>query len=209
MTRPTLAVFTRDRHTGSMKELTSGESTRYTLARDDGGPPHLRVLVADDHEAERQLTIQQLGEAWPFARDLVVESVTDGAAALRKIRLHQYACVMLDWNLPLAAGADVLQTIRTEGRRVPVVVLATQPRAAIAADLESLAAAYLNKSELNPTRICNALAAAILLPQRVFGLVKTDPIRIRENFPAALPVASFVRRTPPSYVRPTALVELR
>ena len=170
-----------------MKELAPGEVIRHP--HDRASAQHLRVLVADDNEAERQSTMKHLGEAWPFARDLVVEGAADGAEVLRKIRRHAYALVVLDWNLPHTEGTDVLRAIRAEGRRVPVVVVSAQPRAAIASDLESLAAAFICKSNLDPIRFQNAMAGAILL-QRPTALVQLRrPNSSSGQFPMATALA--------------------
>ena len=190
-----------------MKELTNGELTPYALTRDPTFVRHLSVLVVDNNEAELQLTIRQLAAAWPFARDLVVECAADAVEAVEKIRRYVYAFVVLDWKLPPPAGPDVLQAIRADRLRVPVVVVSAQGREAIASDLESLGAAFVNKRELNPTRFCNAMAAAILWTQRVFGLVRADPIRARESagLPAHAVEDRFGNRSSPLFVRPTAL----
>jgi len=198
----------RDRQTGSMKELTNGELTPYALTRDPMVARHLSVLVVDNNEPELQLTIRQLAEAWPFARDLVVDCATDGLEAVAKIRRYSYAFVVLDLTMPHPAGPDVLQAIRANGLRVPVVAVSAQNRTAIASDLESLAAAFVNKRQLNPTRFCNAMAAAILLTQRVFGWMRPLRARNSSSLPAHAFADKFEQSSSPLSVRPTALAGL-
>src|SRR5690349_20962925 len=99
MSRLPLAVLMRDHQTGSMNELPPGRLIPYALARDPTAVRHLSVLVADANETELRLTIQRLGEAWPFARDLVVEGAVDGAEVMERIRRSSYALVVLDWNV--------------------------------------------------------------------------------------------------------------
>jgi len=192
-----------------MKELAPGNPIPYALTRDPASARHLRVLVADDNEAERRRTIRQLSEAWPFARDLVVEVAADGIEALGKIRRHAYALVVLDLNVPQLNGTDVLRAIRADGQRVPIVVVSAQPRAAMASDLESLAAAFVDKRQLDPARFQNAIAAAILLQQRVFDLIPVAPIRAFENVPACRAQDHFVRRASPWIASPTTFIGLR
>ena len=187
MAKKILPVFTRDHRTGFMKEITHVETKRFALARELATSPPFRVLVADEDETDRRLTIQHLGEAWPFARDLVVECAADAAETLAKIRrnrlekLHsnRYAFVVLDWNLPQPEGEDVLRAIRGKGLHVPVVVVSGQRREAIASHLEPMAAAFLKKSELNADSFRNAIVAAILLVEGVSGLVRNGCRSIR------------------------------
>jgi two-component system chemotaxis response regulator CheY len=158
-------MFTRDQRTGSMKQFTPGEPKNFGLAPDEAGPLHSRVLVAHDGEANRFLTIWRLGKAWPVEGDMMVECAADGAEALEKIRSKQYALVVLDWNMPLFNGADVLRAIRENDLRVPVVVMSDQRREAIASHLETMAAAFVNKDEFDTGSLRNAIAASIQLQE--------------------------------------------
>lgn len=136
-----------------MEELTPGEPNEFALPRDEAGPGHFRVLVADDVETDRLLTIRQLGKAWPVKGDLMVECAADGAEALAKIRSNRYALVVLDWNMPHQDGGDVLRAMRADGLRIPVVVVSGQCREVIANDLETMSATFVNKDELDPNWI--------------------------------------------------------
>jgi len=146
-----------------MKELTPDEPNDFPLARDQAGSPQFRVLVADDDEMDRRLTIWHLGKARPVERDMMVECAADGAEALEQICNNRYALVVLDWNMPLQHGAEVLREIREKGLRVPVVVVSGQPREAIAHEVESMAATFVNKDELDPGSFRSAIAASIQL----------------------------------------------
>jgi CheY-like chemotaxis protein len=72
---------------------------------------------------------------------------------------------VLDWNMPQLDGTDVLRAIRKNGLRVPVVVFSDQRREAIASYLETMAAAFVNKDELHPGNLRNAIAASIQLQE--------------------------------------------
>jgi CheY-like chemotaxis protein len=160
-----LPMFARDQRTGSMKQFTPGEPKDVALAPDEAGRPHSRVLVADDGEADRFLTIWQLGKVWPVEADILVECAADGAEALEKIRNTQYALVVLDWNMPQLNGADVLRAIRETDLRVPVVVVSDQCREATAGYLKTMAAAFVNKAELDTGSLRIAIAASIQLQE--------------------------------------------
>lgn len=126
-----------------------------------------RVLVIDDSEIDREITSRHLGKAWPFERDLVLDYAADGAEALKKMRASRYALFVLDWKLPGMGGGDVLRAIRQNGVRVPVVVISGLQRDQIGDDLDTLGAGFLNKDEMDPHTLHEAIAASL----RLLGLV--------------------------------------
>jgi CheY-like chemotaxis protein len=143
-----------------MKTITPGEPKEFVLAGAESETPNFRVLVADNVERDRQVTLWLLGRAWSDEREVLVECATDGAEAMEKIRRNEYALVVLDWNIPQKNGATVLRAIRANGRRIPVVVLSGQSRETIARDLEVWAAAFVSKDELDPDSFSHAVATA-------------------------------------------------
>jgi len=175
------------------------------LVRDCTGSWQLRVLVVDDNATECQLTLRQLQESWPYARHLAAECAVDGSEALKKIRRRGYAFVVLDADLLPAGDRNLLETLRAAGLRAPVIVVSTRPRTAIACDLESLAAAFVNKRELNPTRFRSAMASAVVMAQRVFGVVRAHPVERANGDGIAAPAeeAKVVRQSPKLSVYPS------
>jgi CheY-like chemotaxis protein len=123
----------------------------------------VRVLVADDCEKDRELTIMHLGQAWPFERNMVVECASNGMDALVKLRRSRFALAVLDWNMPHLGGRELLRAMRQNGMSVPVVVVSAQRREDIASDLQLLAASFVHKDELNPVRFCSAIAVSLQL----------------------------------------------
>ena len=148
-----------------MKELTPHEPEDFGPARDQTVPPHARVLVVDDDETERRLTIRQLGKAWPVEGKLMVECAADGEEALEKIRHHRYILAVLDWNMPKKDGGAVLQTMRENSWNIPVVVVSGQRREAIARDLQAMPATFVNKNELNHVNFREAIATSMQLQE--------------------------------------------
>jgi len=173
MAKSGLPVFFRDPRTGSMKQFTPSEPKDFALAPAEADPALSRILVADDGEADRFLTIWQLGKVWPNG-GMLVECAADGTEALEKIHGHRYALVVLDWNLPWQDGAEVLRAMRERDLRIPVVVLSDQRREDIANELESMAAAYVNKEELDAHNFRNAIKTSMQL-QAGPGVAGSDP----------------------------------
>jgi len=123
----------------------------------------LPVLVVDDNPADQELTAIHLGEAWPFARVLELDFAADGAEALAKLRAKRFVLIVLDWKLPVLGDGEVLRQLRQQQVRIPVVVISGAERPDIAADLDSLQAAFLNKNQMNPDTFRLAIAQSLAL----------------------------------------------
>ena len=130
-----------------------------------------RVLVIDDSEVDRELTTRHLGKAWPFEHGMAVAYAATGPEALDRMRRQRFALIVLDWKLPGLGGGELLQQLRHNGVRVPVVVLSGLKREAITEDLQALAAAFLNKDDLNPLTFHRAIAESLQL----LGLTQPAP----------------------------------
>jgi len=78
----------------------------------------MRVLVAEDDSALRSVLERGLHE-----NGYVVDSVGDGSAALRHLRAYQYDVAVLDWRMPEHTGVEVVQELRREGDRTPILML--------------------------------------------------------------------------------------
>lgn len=76
------------------------------------------VLVVDDDDATRALLSVVFGRR----KDIVVECVSDGDAALAQIRRKAYDVLVLDLMLPGANGFDVIRELKS---RAPVLLSRT------------------------------------------------------------------------------------
>ena len=122
-----------------------------------------RVLVIDDDETDRELTIRQLGKAWPFEHEMIPDWAAAGPEALDKMAATHYALVVLDWRLPGMDGGEVLRAMRQKRVRTPVIVVSGMERLHILADIEALGAVFLNKDDMNPVSLHSAVAKSLRL----------------------------------------------
>jgi two-component system, chemotaxis family, chemotaxis protein CheY len=120
-----------------------------------------RVLVIDNDVADRELTIRHLDRAWHFEHEMVPDEARDAREALDKMRVTRYALVMLDWRLPGMDGGELLRVMRRERILTPVIVTSGMPREHITENIELFGAAFLNKDEMNPVTLRNAIATAL------------------------------------------------
>jgi two-component system response regulator TctD len=81
-----------------------------------------RILVADaDPGLRRQLHKRLLG------RDVVLDFVSDGRAAVQRLSEHSYAVVLIDLSLPDVAAERILAPIRAVSATERPVVLVLAP----------------------------------------------------------------------------------
>jgi two-component system invasion response regulator UvrY len=108
----------------------------------------IRVLLGDDHRIVREGLKQVLADA-PEVR--VAAEATDGEQVLATVRALDGTAgldvVLLDIAMPVLDGLEVLQRLRAEWPRLPVLMLSTYPERQYAVRCIKLGAAgYLNKS---------------------------------------------------------------
>lgn len=77
-----------------------------------------KVLVVDDDEAIRKLLVKVL-----TCNGLEPHTALNGEEALREIRNNEYQLVLLDIMMPGIDGFQVIQKIRKQGIKVPVMVI--------------------------------------------------------------------------------------
>jgi DNA-binding response OmpR family regulator len=102
----------------------------------------VKILVVDDEPPLRELVIVTLGDGY------ACDEVSDGTAALERLRETKYDLVMLDVMMPGSSGIDVLREMRSDDtlRDIPVVVMsAWQSSQDIDAALEAGANGFLAK----------------------------------------------------------------
>jgi PAS domain S-box-containing protein len=108
----------------------------------------LRVLLVDDDEVDRMAVCRYLKKSSLQAE---VEEAEDGAAGMTALKERQFDCVFLDYRLPGFDGLDVLQSVRRDGIRTPIIMLTRQGDEQIAVELMKAGASdYINKEKMSP-----------------------------------------------------------
>ena len=121
----------------------------------------MRILIIDDDPDARELLKQRLEE-----EEHEVLQAKDGLIGLERIHTDSPDVILLDLNMPVATGYDVLKALRNDpfSTDIPVIVLTGQE------DLEALtesirwgATDYLNKP-YSTNELLNALNSATADP---------------------------------------------
>ena len=136
----------------------------------------MRVLVAEDDNGLRDVLARGLRE-----NDYVVDAVADGEEAIRFLRSYEYELAVLDWRMPGISGLEVVQWIRRQQRRTPVLLLtARDAHADRVTGLDEGADDYLVKpfdfaELLARMRALQRRPAAVQQPEIVVGDLRFDP----------------------------------
>ena len=78
----------------------------------------MRVLVAEDDRSLRSVLERGLKE-----NGYVVDTVADGAEAVKWLRAYDYEVAVLDWRMPSLTGLEVIEAVRQAGLRTPILML--------------------------------------------------------------------------------------
>ncbi|WAL60726.1 ATP-binding protein [Thermocoleostomius sinensis A174] len=119
----------------------------------------LKVLVVDDDEVDRMAVHRALTKANVQVQLSEARSFSE---ALTLLEDEVFDCAFLDYQLPELDGLILVQEVRKQGIRVPLVVLTGQGDEQIAVELMKAGATdYLAKSRVTPERLEQVLRSAI------------------------------------------------
>src|SRR5215210_6064562 len=103
----------------------------------------MRILIADDHAVIRRGLKQILLDEYPAAE---IEEVGDAEAAIKKSIMGNWDVIISDLSMPGRSGLDLVQHIKQNFPRLPVLILSIHPEEQYAIRaLKAGAAGYLNK----------------------------------------------------------------
>ncbi len=103
----------------------------------------LRILIADDHALIRRGLKQILLEEYPSA---IIEEVNDAEGVIKKIISNEWNIIICDISMPGRSGLDVVQEVKQNFPKLPVLILSIHPEEQYAIRvLKAGAAGYLRK----------------------------------------------------------------
>ena len=99
-------------------------------------PRSVRILLAEDNEDHRFLTVRALRDAAGVT--LEIDTVADGEEAMQYLQSNRPDLIILDLKMPKVDGLEVLERVKSDPdrRAIPTVVLSSSDRP------EDVSAAY-------------------------------------------------------------------
>jgi DNA-binding NtrC family response regulator len=146
----------------------------------------IRVLVADDESRLRELLVRELGR-----KGHEVEGVSDGEAALARLRDAAYDVVILDMKMPRKEGIEVLRELSAFPEHPQVIVMTGFQEVATAVEAMKLGAYdYLTK----PTKIEEL--DVVIRKAAEKGQLLRDNHALRAHAAGAAPFAGILTKSP-------------
>ena len=99
-----------------------------------------RILVADDHQAVRQVISDSLGSA-----DFDVDTAADGEEAWLAVQHDHYDLLVTDNDMPRLTGLELIKRIRAAGMSLPILMVSGSISEACAHDCANLQIAVVPK----------------------------------------------------------------
>lgn len=145
------------------KTTENADSMRATAV--DRAIENLAVLIADGNPYTRRLTRSMLINLGMKA----TYEVGDGIATLEAIRSVKPDVMLLDWDLPVLSGCEIMQTIRTPGifprPNLPIIMLTDVAQRSRVHTALRVGAHELLVKPLSPKIIQQRLIGMILKPR--------------------------------------------
>jgi two-component system, sensor histidine kinase and response regulator len=110
-----------------------------------------KVLVIDDDAVDRMTVIRAFNGA-DFQTE--ISEAIDCKTGIALAVSHQFDCIFIDYRLPDGNGVELLQKLREQGIRSPIVSLTGQNDDQIAVELMKAGASdYLSKAQISPAQL--------------------------------------------------------
>jgi DNA-binding NarL/FixJ family response regulator len=83
----------------------------------------IKILIADDHDIIRQ----GLKRIISFEEDMNIDfEAENGEKALKLLNMHELDVVILDCNMPIMNGIEILRSIKVQGDKIKVIMLTVE-----------------------------------------------------------------------------------
>lgn len=84
----------------------------------------MKILIGDDHNVVRRGLKMIIVDVYAKA---LIEEAADGATLLHKLNLQKWDIIICDISMPGRSGLEILQLIREQAPKIPVLILSMYP----------------------------------------------------------------------------------
>ncbi|MBQ8316961.1 MAG: response regulator [Lachnospiraceae bacterium] len=118
----TLSIDQRLADNVSNSQISRVEDTVSKEVADSLWLPDVKILVVDDDDVSRQVTVKTLGEF-----DVKIDEASSGVAAIDMIMNHEYNVIFMDLSMPVMNGVEAMKEIRelagSEYMMLPIIAM--------------------------------------------------------------------------------------
>ncbi len=148
----------------------------------------LRILIVDDDEVDRLAIRRALKTA---AATIEISEAQDSKTAIAMLKEGNFNCAFVDYLLPDKDGLALVQELRGNGMKIPLIVLTGQGDEQIAVELMKAGASdYLSKFRMSPAQLLKTLHNSL----RIYEAEKEAAIANQQKIKLALQKDDFVSR---------------
>lgn len=109
------------------------------------------ILLVDDDDIDKMAFERAIRQA-DIEHSLT--NLTTAEQALENLKNNEYDCIFLDFQLPGTDGLSLLQAIRTQDIKTPVIIITSQGDEALAVEMMKTGAFdYFTKEEISPEKL--------------------------------------------------------
>lgn len=142
--------------------------------------PALSLLICDDSSLARKQLVRALPADW----DVQISQASQGRQALERLRQGGIDLLLLDLTMDEMDGFQVLQALRDEAFRCPVIVVSADIQEEAVRRVLDLGALAFLKKPVDPVQLRQTLVSHDLIDARLglVGRTSDHPIAFREAF---------------------------
>jgi two-component system, sensor histidine kinase and response regulator len=150
----------------------------------------LKILIVDDDEVDR-MALRRLLKMAGVTTTETIEAI-NCEAAIAALKEQPFDCAFIDYRLPDMDGLELVQTLRGNGIKIPLIIMTGQGDEQIAVELMKAGASdYIAKGRLSPEALAQLLRNAIRIHQAEMQAAlaerqKEQLARQREDFVSRL-----------------------
>jgi len=124
---------------------------------------NLRVLVIDDSQHIRDFLIEYVLEPNGFEVDYAV----NGAEGLRKALHDPPDLILMDYEMPLMTGREVMRELHNKGNKVPVILMTASGSEELAIEVFRLGASNYVMKPFQPDEMLDAMEGALAVARLI------------------------------------------
>ena len=148
----------------------------------------LRILVVDDDEVDRMAICRTLKAV---EMHIEISEAEDYETAIKALSKGNIDCAFIDYLLPDRDGLSLVQELRGNGLKIPLIMLTGQGDEQIAVELMKAGASdYLSKGRISSAKLLKTLQNAL----RVYQAEQEAAIAIQQKLELARQKDDFVSR---------------